>query len=211
LTKVVIFGAAGATGRELVTQALAQGHQVTAFVRTPSKLSLTHPALTMAQGNVADAAAVERALTARDAVLCTLGAATPLRREMTLVTGVENIVNAMERSGPRRLIYLSFLGVRGGREQLNLLGKYLVAPLILRNVVADHEAKESIITRSSLDWTIVRPARLTNGPRTGVYRHGSDIRAASVVPMISRADVADFMLQQLDSRAYLREAPAVMY
>jgi putative NADH-flavin reductase len=209
--KVAIFGAAGATGRELVTQALAQRHQVTAFVRTPSKLGLTHPALTMVQGNVADAAAVERALMGQDAVLCALGAVTPVRRDLTLVTGVENIVRAMERSGPRRLIYLSFLGVRGGREQLSLLGKYVVAPLILRNVVADHEAKESIITRSSLDWTIVRPPRLTNGPRTGFYRHGSDIKAASVVPMISRADVADFMLQQLDSRAYLHKAPAVMH
>jgi putative NADH-flavin reductase len=209
--KVVIFGAAGITGRELVTQALARGHQVTAFVRTPSKLGLTHPALIMVQGNVADAAAVERALTRQDAVFCALGAATPLRRDLPLVTGVENIVRAMERGGPRRLIYLSFLGVRRGREQLSLLGKYVVAPLILRNVVADHEAKESIITRSSLDWTIVRPPRLSNGPRTGVYRHGSDVKAASVVPMISRADVADFMLQQLASRAYLHKAPAVMY
>jgi putative NADH-flavin reductase len=124
---------------------------------------------------------------------------------------VDNIVRAMERAGPRRLIYLSFLGVRGGREQLSLVGRYVVAPLILRNVVADHEAKENIIARSGLDWTIVRPPRLTNGPHTGVYRHGGDIKAESVIPMISRADVADFMLLQLDDRAYLRKAPAVMY
>jgi len=109
------------------------------------------------------------------------------------------------------LIYLSFLGVLSGRNQLSLLGRYLVAPLILRNVVADHEAKENIIRRSNLDWTVVRPPRLTNGPHTGSYRHGTDIKAASVIPMISRADVADCMLRQLGDRAYLRKAPAVMY
>ena len=109
------------------------------------------------------------------------------------------------------MIYLSFLGVSGGREQLSFLGRYVVAPLIMRNVVADHEAKENIIRQSNLDWTIVRPPRLTNGPHTGAYRRGPDIKAASVVPMISRADVADFMLRQLDDPTYLRKAPAVMY
>ena len=208
--KIVIFGAAGATGHALVTQALAQGHHVTAFVRTPAKFDLKHTGVSVAQGNVADAPAVERALSGQDAALCALGAATPLKRDPALVRGVENIVHAMECGGPRRLIYLSFLGVRGGRWQLSFLGRYVVAPLILRNVVADHDAKESIITRSSLDWTIVRPPRLTNGPRTGAYRHGSDVKAASVVAMISRADVADFMLKQLDDRTYLHKAPAVM-
>ena len=136
------------------------------------------------QGDVAEAAAVERALDGQDAVLCALGAATPLKRDPELVTGIKNIVRAMERGGPRRLIYLSFLGVSSGRGQLSLLGRYVVAPLVFRHVVADHEAKERIITQSSLDWTIVRPPRLTNGPLTGTYRHGNDIKATSVVPRI---------------------------
>jgi len=209
--RIVIFGAAGATGRALVAQALAQGHRVTAFVRTPVGLDLKHASFNVAQGDVADPAPVERALFGQDAVFCALGAATPLKRDQALVIGVDNIVRAMVRSGPRRLIYLSFLGVRGGRQQLSLLGRYLVAPLILRNVVIDHEAKEKIITQSGLDWTIVRPPRLSNGPHTRNYRHGGNIRAVSVIPMISRADVADFMLRQLDDHAYLHKAPAVMY
>ena len=129
--KIVIFGAAGATGHALVTQALAQGHHVTAFVRTPAKFDLKHTGVSVAQGNVADAPAVERALSGQDAALCALGAATPLKRDPALVRGVENIVHAMERGGPHRLIYLSFLGVRGGRWQLSFLGRYVVAPLIL--------------------------------------------------------------------------------
>jgi len=78
-------------------------------------------------------------------------------------------------------------------------------------VVEDHEAKERFIKRSRLNWTIVRAPRLTNGRRTGAYRSGEDIRANSIIPTISRADVADFMLKQLTSDTYLRKAPGVMY
>jgi NAD(P)H-binding len=73
----------------------------------------------------------------------------------------------MERCGVPRLVYLSFLGVHEGRRQLSRLGRWIVAPILMRNVVADHEAKERIIRASSLDWVIVRPPRLTNGQRRG--------------------------------------------
>jgi putative NADH-flavin reductase len=85
-----------------------------------------------------------------------------------------------------------------GRSQLSFLGRAIVAPLLLRNVVADHEAKEAIVRESGLDWTIVRPPRLTNGPRTGAYRAGEHIEARATVPAISRADVAHFMFQAVD-------------
>jgi putative NADH-flavin reductase len=101
--------------------------------------------------------------------------------------------------------------VQEGRSQLRLVGRTLVARLILCNIVADHALKEEIIQRSRLDWVLVRPPRLTNGPRRGSYRHGSDIRATSIVPTISRADLADFMLRQLTDDTYVRRAPAVMY
>jgi putative NADH-flavin reductase len=208
---VLVFGATGATGHELVSQALAKGHRVTAFVRTPAKLGSLSTRVTVAQGDVADSAAVAHALDGQSAVLSALGAASPLRRDPVLVEGVRHIVNAMEQMSVRRLVYLSFLGVQEGRRQLRLVGRTLVAWLILRNVVADHALKEEIIQRSRLDWVLVRPPRLTNGPRRGSYRHGSDIRATSIVPTISRADLADFMLRQLADDTYVRRAPAVMY
>jgi putative NADH-flavin reductase len=208
---LLVFGASGGTGRELVRQALAQGHVVTAFARDPAKLDINHANLRVAQGDVADYAAVERAVKNQDAVICALGSSTPLRRDPILIEGVRNIIDAMERTGGRRLIYLSFLGVRNGRNQLSFLGKYIVAPLVLRNVVADHEAKERLIKQSRLNWTIVRAPRLTNGQRTGAYRSGEGIGANSIIPTISRADVADFMLKQLTSDTYLRKAPGVMY
>lgn len=209
--RLVVFGASGGTGRELVAQALAQGRTVTAFVRNPARLSVRSPELHLAQGDVTDMAAVERAIQGQDAVLCALGAASPLRRDRTLIEGVEHIVDAMTRYGTRRLVYLSFLGVLKGRAQLSFIGRTVVAPLLLRNVVADHEAKEHVIQHSGLDWVIVRPPRLTNGSRVGHYRHGVDIRATSVIPIISRADVADFMLRQIDDDTYVHRPTAIMY
>ncbi len=209
--RVIVFGASGATGRQLVGLALADGHQVTAFVRNASRLEIKSERLTVVVGDVAEVTVVASAVVGHDGVLCALGAATPLRRDRTLVEGVSHIVSAMEQSGVRRLVYLSFLGVREGRPQLSTLGRYLIAPLLLRHVVADHEAKEQIIRQSGLDWVIARPPRLTNGVRRGTYRSGVDVRATSIVPRISRADLAEFMLRQLTEDTHVRKTPAVMY
>ena len=209
--RVTVFGASGATGRQLVEQALAQGYDVTPFVRQASKLGIASKRLTIVEGDVSDYAAVAKAVHGQDGVLCALGAATPLRRDPVLIEGIRHLVRAMEQGGVRRLVYLSFLGVGEGRRQLTAFGRYVVAPLMLRNVVADHEVKERIIRGSTLDWIVVRPPRLTNGARRGIYRSGIDICATSMIPRISRADLAEFMLGQLSETTYVRQAPAVMY
>jgi putative NADH-flavin reductase len=205
------FGANGATGRHIVDYALAHGHHVTAFVKHASRLVARSEQLTVVVGDVAEAAVVASAVEGRHGVLCALGATTPLRRDRRLVEGMRHIVSAMEQHGARRLVYLSFLGVPDGRHQLSLVDRYFVAPILLRNVAADHEAKERIIRQSTLEWVIVRPPRLTNGTRRGSYRSGVDIRATSVIPRISRGDLAEFMLRQLSEDTYVRKAPAVMY
>jgi putative NADH-flavin reductase len=209
--RVTVFGASGGTGRHLIDQALAHGHQVTAFVRAAARLGARSEQLTVVVGDVAEAGVVASAVEGRRGVLCALGAASPLRRDLTLVEGVRHIVSAMEQHGVRRLVHLSFLGVPDGRHQLSLVGRYLVARGLLRNVVADHAAKEEIIRRSTLEWVIVRPPRLTNGAARGRYRSGPDVQAMSLVPRISRADLAEFMLGQLVEDTYVRKAPAIMY
>jgi putative NADH-flavin reductase len=208
---VLVFGASGATGQEVVSQALQQGHRVTALVRRGPAPEASAQRLTIVRGDVRNRDVVATAVDRHDAVICALGASTPLRREPALVEGIRTIVTTMERHRVRRLVYLSFLGVHEGRAQLSILGRWVASPLLLRNVVADHEAKESIIRQSTLVWVIVRPPRLTNGPRRGTYRSGLGIRATSIIPHISRADLADFMLQQLDSDEFVLQAPAVMY
>jgi putative NADH-flavin reductase len=134
-----------------------------------------------------------------------------LRKNTALSDGTANIVQAMEEHGVRRFICESSLGIGESKGQLGLLYNYILIPLLLRNVFADKEIQERIIKNSLLDWVIVRPAALTNGPRKGVYREGMNIGHRFFTVKISRADVADFMLKQLSDDAYLRKALGVSY
>lgn len=204
--KVLIFGASGATGRLLVDEALRRGHDVTAFVRDPSKLA--KPDTPHVQGDATDLTPVRGAMVNQDAVLCALGSRT-LKRDPELVDGVRNIVTAMEECTVRRLVYVSSMGVRESRRQLSWLGRFIIAPLLLRSALVDHEEREDAITSSDLEWTTVRPAQLTNGP-VGSYRSGEDIRATNRAPSVSRATLAAFMLDQLDGAGYVGAKPGIM-
>lgn len=133
------------------------------------------------------------------------------RRNTTLSDGTGNIVQAMEKLGVKRFICQSSLGIGESKGQLGFLHNYILIPLLLRNIFADKEIQERIIKDSMLDWVIVRPAALTNGPRRGVYRHGMNIGHRLFMAKISRADVTDFMLRQLTDNAYLRKTPGVSY
>lgn len=208
--KILIFGASGATGHKLVSQAIRQKHLVTAFVRNASKLRIQHENINIFQGDVIDYQRVEDAIRNQDAVLSALGASSPFKRDLTLIKGIQNITTAMMDQKVKRFIYQSFLGVRENRKELGFLMNNIVS-IILKNVIIDHEAKEEIIVKSNLDWTIVRPPRLTNGSFTGKYKDGEHIKTRSIFPSISRADVADFMLKQLTDRKYMHKKPRIMY
>jgi putative NADH-flavin reductase len=208
--KLLVFGATGGTGRELVEQALAQGHEVTAYARNPAKLGdITHARLQVIRGDVLDAAAVEQAVPGHDAVVCAIGAGagrTSLRED-----GTRNIVRAMEKVGVRRLICQSSMGVGDSRANLGFLTKCVIVPVFLRHAFADHERQEAVVKESDLDWTIVRPPHLKDGPRTGAYRHGFPTTDTGIQGQISRADVADFMLKQLTEDTYLHQTPGLSY
>lgn len=208
--KLLVVGSTGGTGRELVKQALAQGHEVTAYARTPARLDdLTHPGLQVVRGDVLDSAAVERAVAGQDAVLCAIG--TGAGRSTLREDGTGNIVRAMEKAGVRRLICQSSMGVGDSRANLGFLTKYVIVPIFLRHAFADHERQEAVVKQSALDWTIVRPPHLNNGPRTGTYRHGFATTETGIQGKISRADVADFMLKQLADTTYLHQTPGLSY
>ena len=207
---ILVFGASGRTGRELVKQALAQGHRVSAFVRHPASFDIAHPQLKIVQGDAADRASVESAVRDQDAVICALGAASLFKRDQAVVVGVHNIIMAMESAGVRRLIYLSADTVHDSRDELNALRKVFV-PLLFHNSAADHEINESMIKQSHVDWIIIHPPMLTNGERTSAYRSGEHLRARAIIPQFSRADLAEFMLKQLDDNTFLDKAAEVMY
>jgi len=205
MTALVVFGATGPSGRELVGQALALGHEVTAFVRDPAKLPVHHDRLRLAQGDVYDQEVVDAAVAGHDAVIGALGIrkGTP----KTLVAdGTERILKAMHRHGVRRYIGLSAFGA-GETHDRSLYTRVTWATLGPN--LEDKERHERLIAASDLDWTLVRPPRLTDGPATGRYRVGTDLKM-SLLSKVSRADVAAFMLEQLDDTTWIGKAPAIV-
>jgi putative NADH-flavin reductase len=206
---ILVFGASGATGLHLVNQALGQHHRVTAFVRDPAKLPVQHPLLTVVQGNVEDKGAVEQVVKGHDAVLSVLGANSPFTYDEAVVHGMAHIIAAMQTAGVKRLVYLSFVGVKESRKDAGFFIGY-IAPVILRTEIKGHEAREQLIKASALQWTIVRAPKLTHDAATAHYRHGTTIRSGSLVTAIGRADVAGFMLQQLTDTSYMRQSARIM-
>ena len=208
--KLVIFGATGTVGRQVVQQALEQGHTVTAFARDLTKLDIHHAQLGSVQGNVMDALAVEQAIRDQDAVVCVLGAGKQLKSTIRS-EGTQQIIQAMEKVGVRRLICLSTLGAGDSWSNLNFYWKYVMFGFILRQVFADHERQEALVRNSNLDWTIVRPGALTEGPLTGHYRYRFPGRDRNITLQNSRADVADFILKQLSDQSSLYKTPSLSY
>lgn len=208
--KLLIFGATGSIGRQVVEQALEQGHSVTAFARTPAQLEIQHPKLKLFPGDVLNFSAVERAMQGQETVVCVLGSGQKLTGTVRS-EGTKHIIQAMEQAGIRRLICQSTLGVGDSWGNLNFYWKYIMFGFILRKVFADHQRQERYVRQSQLDWTIVRPGAFVEGVRTGQYRHGFPGTDKTSKLKISRGDVADFILKQLMSEAYLGKTPSLSY
>lgn len=207
---LTIFGASGRTGRELVRQALARSHHVTAVVRRPDDFAPRHDNLAIFRGDIVNLDDVAAAIDGRHAVVSALGPHTLLRRVAALTAGIRNIVRAMEAVGVGRLVYTSALGVGDSLDDQNAFFRYVLCPVLLGRDYADHLANEEIIKSSALDWTIARPARLTDGPRTGNYEVRERLPATFPLGRISRADVADFLLNELEHPAHLRHTPGLL-
>ncbi|HYN78981.1 MAG TPA: SDR family oxidoreductase [Lamprocystis sp. (in: g-proteobacteria)] len=206
---IALFGATGGTGRQVLAQALGQGHRIQALARTPASLTGDQTVgdqghLTVIAGDVLDPNPVNACIHGTDAVICVLGTrpgGTPIE-----ATGTAVILAAMQRQGVRRLIAVTSMGVGDSKDQVPLFFKVLMQ-LALKKVMAAKEEQERLIQASRLDWTIVRPGGLTDGARTGTYRSGTD--KSLIAARLTRADVADFVLQQLTDDRYLHQAPTV--
>jgi putative NADH-flavin reductase len=208
--KLAIFGGAGRTGLQLVEQALAQGHEVTAFARRPPAAP-QHERLSWRAGDVLDAEAVKAATLGQDAVLCAIGSTTNVPGTRVLSDGTANIVAGMRAAGVRRLVLETTLGIADSRAQAPFFFFYVLVPLLFRHVFVDKHRQEDVVRASGLDWVIVRAARLTNGARTGRYRVGTQLSVSRFTAHVSRADVADFMLKQVSDPSWLGQAPAISY
>ena len=207
--RLLIVGATGGTGRELVAQALERGHEVTAFARDPAALKIEHPRLRVARGDVLDFASVEAAVRGQEAVLSALGHRRYFPPTHILSEGTRNLVRAMETHGTRRFVCETSLGVGDSAGRMGLLFTLFVIPLVLPFYYWDKVRQERVIADSRLDWVIVRPGALGNGRPRGVRRHGPGVGSFFWTPGIPRADVAAFMLDQVADDGYLGAAPGV--
>ena len=211
--KIIIFGAAGGTGRALVEQALAQGYIVTGFDRNPEALKLQHPNLTMLKGDIFDPVGVEQAIAGQDVVFCVLGVRPGVTIPVCSV-GTKNIIMAMQKQGVKRLMVQSAFAVAaldGEWREVPWIVP-LVSPLFgkVRAMFMDHVRQEEFVRQSNLDWIIVRPSRLTDTPGTGVYKVGEPLFIGPRAH-IARADVADFMLKQVENDTYIHKTPRLKY
>ncbi len=203
---ITIFGASGRTGQQLVSQALDRGHMVTAYVRRPEGLSVQHPGLKVITGTLDNADKLREAMLGAEACLSALGVNSLRKRSVEFTAGIDLMVTLMEQEGVPRFIYLSSLGAGESRSYLPQPLRFFIADVMLRVPLADHYANEQRIAKSTLQWTVVRPVGLGDGPKTGKIVHGSDKTVIISSKPITRADVAAFMLDQLTETTYLKKA-----
>ena len=202
---ITIFGATGTVGRLVVEQALDQGHDVTAFTRDAGRVTVEHDRLRVVEGDVTDPTACLPAVKDADAVVVVLGAG---RKGEVREAGTRAVVEAMKQAGGGRLVCQSTLGVGSSRPNLNLLWKYVMFGALLRPAYADHVRQEKVVEESDLDWTIVRPSAFADRS-PGPVRHGFGGSETGLRLKIARADVAAFLLAQVEDGTYRRRAVSV--
>lgn len=207
---IVVFGASGPTGHHIATQALQRGHAVTAFARNPAGLAVKHDRLRIVTGDSTHAGEkIAEAVRGQDVVVSALGRRSTFRSDRLIERSMRAIVPAMERAGVRRLVLMSSFGVGESRREAPPVPR-LMFRVLLRDIFRDKAAAEAYVRQTGLDWTVVYPVLLTNGPMTGRYRAGEHLELHGL-PKISRADVAHFIVNEIEQAAYVRKIAVISY
>ena len=206
---IALFGATGRTGRRVLDQALAQGLSVRVLARDPAKIVVVDDRLTVIQGDVLDAQSVDHVVAGSNAVLSVFGHVKGSPDDLQ-ADGTRLILDAMKRHGITRIVTLSGGGLRAeGKDQPKLPDRVIrgLLKLLSGQVLADAEAHLELLKQSSMEWTVVRGPRLTEEPGTGSY--GVGWVGGDSTTKISRDDLAEFLVTQIDDRQYIHEMPFV--
>ena len=202
--KIIIFGATGGVGQQLIKQALENKHEVTAFVRNPDKLTMSHEKLNVVVGDVFNVEDVKKALVGHDVVVSTLGNGEGMKKSNKSYLMTKSIVDGMKAVGLTKIVYTASQGI--DKEIPGLSGKFVM--FLLKNPLADHKQAVEYIRANQLNSVIVRPSGLTHGELTGEYREVID----TVPPgpkSLSRADVAHFILKAIEFNQYDGKSVAI--
>ncbi len=203
--KVLVIGAAGKTGKAVVEQAMAAGHQVTAFVHKADEYQVSD--VRVIEGDATDRADIDAAVIGQDAVLDTIGGKTPYKTTTLESSAASTIIASMQQNGVRRLVVTSMIGEGDSKANAPFYERLLVSTL-LRGANKDKAAMESAVESSNLDWVILRPAILTDDPAEGNVR-AFDTETGEKAHKITRADLASFMIAQLANDEYLHQSVTI--
>jgi len=203
--KVLVIGGTRGTGREVVAAAHAAGHELTLLARNAERISLPVTGVRIVVGDAGDADDLERAVAGQDAVVWTVGVG-PTRRPVHLFSrSTQFLLAAMAKHRVRRLVCVTGIGAGDSRGHGGFLYDRIIQPLFMKTVYEDKDLQEAMLRGSDLDWTIVRPGALTNGPATGLARALTDLSGVTA-GKVSRADVAAFIVENLDTGEFRRTA-----
>ena len=206
--KVLVLGATGGTGRQIVREAAAKGHSVVALVRSKAKARDLAGA-ELVEGDARDEAVLLRALEGCAGVVCSLGTSLSLFRDVSLLSvATRALVAAMVQADVRRLVCITGMGAGDSRGHGGFLYDRLILPLLLRKVYEDKDRQEDAVRASPLDWVIVRPTMLTDMPPGGHVRAVTQLSGIHG-GKIARADVARFVTEQLTADTWLRQTPLI--
>ena len=201
--KLLVLGGTGGTGSQLVTQALAVGHDVTVLARNRSRVTTWHRHLRVIEGSVDGGLPLNEAMDGQDAVISAIGRGKTFKADSLMEHSVTAILNAMAQDGVRRLLLVSALGVGDSYADSPILAKMFFSTL-LRGIYADKLIGDDKVRESDSDWTIVQPTVLTDGPLTRQYRTGEHL-ALTGMPSVSRADVAHYILGRVNDPETFRK------
>ena len=203
--RVIVFGATGGTGLQFCRQAADAGHAVTAYVRNPDKLTVRHANISCVKGTLDDPATVEGAVRDKEAVVISLGGQTMLSRDAASSNGTRVILGAVKNTGVRRVVFCSSFGA--GSENRKLISWPIRT--MLSYILADKDEQEADVRKSDADWIIVRPVRLCDDPARGKVH--AQLSGQPPATVLSRADLAAFLVGQLDDQTYVRQSPTVSW
>ena len=207
---LLVIGATRGIGRSLVELALDANHTVTTLVRNPERMPVNHDRLNVINGDIRDREAVSRAVENQTAVCITIGIH-PTRKPVTVFSeGAKIVIEAMRHSGVKQLICVTGIGAGDSKNHGGFFYDRIFNPLLLKTIYEDKDRQEALVRNSNLDWVIVRPGFLTNGPLTGTYRVLVDLEGVRA-GKISRADVAHFILSEIKEKAYLLKTPLLTW
>lgn len=208
--KLLLIGASRGIGFELLQQTLQAGHEVTLIARNPDGVEVSHGHLNVLAGDILNKEVVEQAVNGQDTVCITIGTK-PTRKPVSVYSeGTKTVIEAMKKSSCRHLLCVTGIGAGDSRGHGGFFYDKIINPLLLGTIYEDKDRQEAIVRQSGLDWEIIRPGFLTNGPHTGKYRVLTDLSGVKA-GNISRADVADFMLREASQMQYNQQTLLLTY